>query len=119
MIKKGHTIKGSKALLLGITFKENCPDIRNSKVIDIYRELQQFGVETDVYDPLVNKDEVKKELGIDVITGKGLDKNYAAIIIAVAHTVFQEMDFMQYKRNNAVIFDIKGCIGKELADARL
>ncbi|MGN6213118.1 nucleotide sugar dehydrogenase [Parafilimonas sp.] len=119
MIKKGHTIKGCKALLLGIAFKENCPDIRNSKVIDIYRELQQFGVETDVYDPLVNKEEVKKELGIDVITRQEITKDYAAVIIAVAHTVFLEMDFMPYKKNNAVIFDIKACIGKELADARL
>jgi UDP-N-acetyl-D-galactosamine dehydrogenase len=119
MIKKGHTIKGSKALLLGITFKENCPDIRNSKVIDIYSELQQFGVETDVYDPLVNKEEVKKELGIDVITRQEITKDYAAVIIAVAHAAFLEMDFMPYKKNNAVIFDIKACIGKELADARL
>lgn len=119
MIKKGHTIKGSKALLLGITFKENCPDIRNSKVIDIYRELEQFGVETDVYDPLANKEEVKKELGIDVITRQEITKDYAAVIIAVAHAAFLEMDFMPYKKNNAVIFDIKGCIGKELADARL
>ncbi len=119
MIKKGHTIKGCKTLLLGIAFKENCPDIRNSKVIDIYRELQQFGVETDVYDPLVNKEEVKKELGINVITAEEIDKHYAAVIIAVAHAAFLEMDFMPYKKNNAVIFDIKGCIGKELADARL
>lgn len=119
MIKKGHTIKGSKALLLGIAFKENCPDIRNSKVIDIYRELEQFGVETDVYDPLANKEEVKKELGIDVITRQEITKDYAAVIIAVAHATFLEMDFMPYKKNNAVIFDIKACIGKELADARL
>lgn len=119
MIKKGHTIKGCKALLLGIAFKENCSDIRNSKVSDIYRELQQFGVETDVYDPLVNKEEVKKELGIDVITRQEITKDYAAVIIAVAHAAFLEMDFMPYKKNNAVIFDIKGCIGKELADARL
>ncbi|SFQ51377.1 nucleotide sugar dehydrogenase [Parafilimonas terrae] len=119
MIKKGHTIKGCKALLLGLAFKENCPDIRNSKVIDIYNELRQFGVETDVYDPLADREEVMKELGIGMVSRQETDKNYAAVIIAVAHREFLEMDFMPYKKNNAVIFDVKGCIGKELADARL
>lgn len=119
MIKKGHTIKGCRALLLGIAFKENCPDTRNSKVIDIYRELEQFGVETDVYDPLVDKEAVKEELGVSVISREAIRSDYAAVIIAVAHKEFLEIDFSRYKKNNAIIFDIKGCIGKELADARL
>lgn len=119
MIEKGHTIKGSDALIMGIAFKENCPDIRNSKVIDIYHELIQFGLKVDVYDPWANSAEVKKEFGIDIILKVDPKKNYAAIIIAVAHNKFLSFDFKKYKAKNAVIFDAKACLEKGVADARL
>ena len=83
MINNGHTLKNSKVLLLGITFKENCPDIRNSKAVDVYNEIVDFGIETDVFDPWANADEVQAEYGIAL---KGdLDQSYQAIILAVAH----------------------------------
>ncbi|HEY2727620.1 MAG TPA: nucleotide sugar dehydrogenase [Parafilimonas sp.] len=119
MIEKGHKIKNANALIMGIAFKENCPDIRNSKVIDIFNELSQFGLNVDVYDPLANTTEVKKEFGIDTISKIDADKNYAAIIIAVAHKEFLSFDFKKYKENNTVIFDTKACLSRVLADARL
>jgi UDP-N-acetyl-D-galactosamine dehydrogenase len=119
MIEKGHKIKEANALIMGIAFKENCPDIRNSKVIDIFNELTQFGLHVDIYDPLANKEEVKKEFGIDTISEIHPDKNYAAIIIAVAHKEFLSFNFKKYKENNTVIFDTKACLSRELADARL
>lgn len=119
MIAKGHAIKGSNVLIMGITFKENCPDIRNSKVIDIYYELKQYGVEADIYDPLANKTEVEQKFGIDLITKINTNKKYVAIIIAVAHKEFLDFDFKYYKKNNTVIFDAKAFVDRELADARL
>lgn len=119
MIAKGHKIKSSNALIMGIAFKENCPDIRNSKVIDIYHELIQFGLIVDVYDPYANADEVKKQFGIDIISTIDPKKNYAAIIIAVAHNEFLHFDFKKYKKNKAIIFDTKACLDKNIADARL
>lgn len=119
MIAKNHKIKGSNALIMGITFKENCPDIRNSKVIDIVHELQQFGVDVDVYDCWAGKEEVENEFGINILKEIDPLKNYAAIVIAVAHKEFVCFDFKKYKENNTVIFDAKACISKELSDARL
>jgi len=118
MIGKGHVIKGSSALILGITFKENCPDVRNTKVVDIYNELIQFGVNVDVYDPWADPAEVKHEYGISILS-KLSDKNYDAVIVAVAHNEFLEIDFKKYKANNAVIFDTKACIDRALVDGRL
>lgn len=119
MIEKDHKIKSSNALIMGIAFKENCPDIRNSKVIDIYHELVQFGLNVDVYDPHANAGEVKKEFGIDIISKVDAKKNYAAIIIAVAHNEFLTFDFKKYKKNNTIIFDTKACLDRNIADARL
>jgi UDP-N-acetyl-D-galactosamine dehydrogenase len=119
MIEKGHKIKSSNALIMGIAFKENCPDIRNSKVIDIYHELVQFGLLADVYDPHANADEVKKQFGIDIISTIDPKKNYSAIIIAVAHDEFLQFNFKKYKKNKAVIFDTKACLERNIADARL
>lgn len=118
MIGKGHTIKGANALILGITFKENCPDVRNTKVVDIYNELIQFGINVDVYDPWAHAPEVKHEYGIDILSNVS-DKNYDAVIVAVAHNEFLEIDFKKYKANNAVIFDTKACIDRALVDGRL
>lgn len=117
MIQKGHAIKGAKVLVLGVTFKENCPDIRNSKVIDIYTELIQFGLIVDVYDPNVNSADVKKEYGIIMVDK--LDK-YDAIILAVSHNEFLKLNIDELKKNNeAVVYDIKSFLDKKIVDARL
>lgn len=118
MIGKGHAVKGSSALILGITFKENCPDVRNTKVVDIYSELVQFGIKVDVYDPWADKEEVMTEYGIRLIE-KLSDKTYDSIIVAVSHSEFLTLDFNNIKTPNAVIFDTKACIDREIVDGRL
>jgi UDP-N-acetyl-D-glucosamine/UDP-N-acetyl-D-galactosamine dehydrogenase len=117
LIKKGHKIEGSKVLILGITFKENCPDIRNSRVIDVYNELKEFGVDIDVYDPWANKQEVHEEYGVNLIDK--LDNKYDGILLAVSHNEYQSINLENFKNNNAVIFDIKGVLDKDSVDARL
>jgi UDP-N-acetyl-D-glucosamine/UDP-N-acetyl-D-galactosamine dehydrogenase len=119
MIEKGHTVKCAKALLLGITFKENCPDVRNTKVVDIYNELVQFGIETDVYDPWADAEEVKHEYGVDLIKTFDSSKVYDAVIVAVAHNEFATIDYAKMKRDNTVIFDTKSILAREIVDARL
>lgn len=118
MIQKGHTIKGSNALILGVTFKENCPDVRNTKVVDIRSELLQFGLNVDVYDPWADHDEVKHEYNIDLLP-KLNGKRYQAVIVAVSHDEFHAIDFQALKDNNTVIFDTKAFLNRELVDARL
>jgi UDP-N-acetyl-D-galactosamine dehydrogenase len=103
--------------MLGITFKENCPDIRNSRVVDIYKELVDFGMDVDVYDPWANAAEVKHEHGIELVS-KLADK-YQAIVLTVAHNEFLDLPFAALKAENGVIFDIKSILSKDLADARL
>ena len=118
MIHKGHTVKGARVLVLGITFKENCPDIRNSRVIDVIRELQDFGCNVDVYDPWADPEEVKEEYGIDLILNSQFSiLNYDAVVIAVAHNEFKKIDLNT--SNKTVVFDIKGTLKKERVDARL
>ena len=117
LINKGQKIAGAKTLMLGITFKENCPDIRNSRVVDIYKELVDFGMDVDVYDPWANPAEVKHEHGIDLVTK--LASSYQAIVLTVAHTEFLDLPFAALKAENGVIFDIKSILSKDLADARL
>ncbi|MBR6803358.1 MAG: nucleotide sugar dehydrogenase, partial [Paludibacteraceae bacterium] len=119
MIGKGDRIKGAKVLLMGITFKENCPDIRNTKVVDIYNELIDFGVEVDVYDPWADADEVKEEYGIEVSDKVDNSKLYDGVILAVAHRQFKEYDFKHQKENNAVIYDVKNFLDRDLVDGRL
>ena len=117
MIQKGITVKGAKALVLGITFKENCPDIRNTRVVDIVDELQQFGMQVDVYDPHANADEVAEEYGITLCSTIG--SNYTAIIVCVAHQEFKTLDYKNSIANPAVIFDTKAIWDKDAVDARL
>ncbi len=118
MIKNDVKIKGSKALILGVTFKENCPDIRNSRVIDIYKELMQFGLDVDVYDPWADPAEVKHEYGIDLLAQLN-GKKYEAVIIAVSHNEFLKIDFNEMKGNHTVIFDTKAFIDRSMTDGRL
>jgi UDP-N-acetyl-D-galactosamine dehydrogenase len=118
MIKKGIKIKGANVLILGITFKENCPDIRNTKILDVYNELISFGAKVDVFDSVANKMDVKKELKIDLIADF-CQKNYAAIILAVAHKDFKSIDFKNLKSDKRVIFDAKSFIKRKYIDGRL
>jgi UDP-N-acetyl-D-galactosamine dehydrogenase len=119
MIKKGHKIEGSKVLVLGITFKENCPDIRNSRVIDVIRELEDFGCNVEVSDYWADAKEVKHEYDLDLIIDKqALDKQiYDAVILAVAHDQYKALNKEQIFNNNTVVFDIKGILDN--ADGRL
>lgn len=118
MIKKGHKIDGAKAVILGITFKENCPDIRNSRVIDIYSELQQFGLNVDVYDPHANKEEVQNQYKIKLVDK--INTKYDAVILAVSHSEFLEIDYKNLRKDNStVIFDSKSFLDRTLVDARL
>ncbi len=122
MIQKEHKIAGSKVLVLGITFKENCPDIRNSRVIDVVRELEEFGTNVSVYDPWADSAEVQREYGLDLIdpstTGYGLRiTDYNAIILAVAHDKFRELDL--HTNDRQVLFDIKSFIDNTRVDGRL
>jgi UDP-N-acetyl-D-galactosamine dehydrogenase len=117
MIDKGHIIRDSKALMLGITFKENCPDIRNSKAIDVYNELTDFGVEVDVFDPWASKEEVNQEYGISLIDE--VKDEYKAIVLAVAHNKFVSLDLSKFKTSDAIVFDIKAVLDINEVDARL
>lgn len=118
MISKGLSIKGSRALVMGITFKENCPDIRNSKAIDVIRELKGFGLDVDVFDPWAGADEVYNEFGIKLKQDINLT-DYATIVLVVAHTQFLEMDFTQLSRTNTILYDVKSVLPRALVDGRL
>jgi len=123
MVKKGISIAGSRVLILGITFKENCPDIRNSQVIDIYNELGQFGLNVDIYDPNANAGAVKKQHGIDLINDAGFIRAnnllYDAIILAVSHKEFIGLNLQPFCKVNKVIFDTKAVLDREIVDGRL
>ena len=110
-------INKSDILILGITFKENCPDIRNSRVIDVIRELQSFGTNIDVYDPEADAAEVNHEYRLSLI--KKVEKRYHAIVLAVGHQVFNSLDWNAIKFDNTVIYDVKGILAKDKSTARL
>lgn len=119
MIHKGHKIQGAKALILGMTFKEDCPDIRNSRVIDIYNELNQFGVCVDVYDPHANHTEVHEEYNIKLINDI-YENSYDAVILAVSHKEFLDIDFKKLRNgHNAILFDTKSYLDRSIIDGRL
>ncbi|WAC40218.1 nucleotide sugar dehydrogenase [Pedobacter sp. SL55] len=119
MIQKDLKIKGAKALIMGITFKEDCPDVRNTRIVDIYHELKQFGLEVDVYDPLADPIEVEKEYGIKILSTRKQNLVYDAVIVAVAHNEFLGFNFNEIVSEQGVIFDTKACLDRNLVDARL
>jgi UDP-N-acetyl-D-galactosamine dehydrogenase len=119
MIQKDHRIKGSRALIMGITFKENCPDVRNTRVVDIYNELTSFGLNVDVYDPWASIAEVRDTYGIEIVNSVDATLLYNAVVIAVAHREFLSYDFLRIKENNGVIYDTKAIIDRSLVDGRL
>ena len=118
MNKKGVLVKDAKILLLGITFKENCPDIRNTKIVDIYNTLAEYTDNVTVYDPWANAASVKHEYGIDIITELNGEK-YNAVVLAVAHNEFKELDVTSLVQDNSVIYDVKGVLPREIVDGRL
>ena len=117
MVDKGIPIKSSNALVMGITFKEDCPDIRNSRVIDVVHELKSFGLNVDVYDPQADKEEVKEEYDVDLI--KDVTKKYDCLVLAVSHKEFLSIDLNDFKKENSVVYDVKGILAKSLVDKRL
>jgi UDP-N-acetyl-D-glucosamine/UDP-N-acetyl-D-galactosamine dehydrogenase len=118
LIAKNHVISNSKTLLLGITFKENCPDIRNSKVIDIFHELQQFSMQVDVFDPHADKQEVNEEYGITLIDA--ITKKYDSIILAVSHAEFLHLDIRSICSSDAsIVFDLKSFLNRDIVNHRL
>ena len=118
MIQKGIRIKDSNILILGITFKENCPDVRNTKVVDVYNELKTYNTNLDVFDPWANKKEVQEEFGISLIENWD-QKHYDAIVIAVAHNEFKNIPFSKLSSNSTVIYDTKALVKRNLVDGRL
>lgn len=121
MIKKNHQIQNSKVLILGLTFKENCPDIRNTRVVDIVNELKDFGCEIDLYDPWADSQEVKHEYNLEMKTADVLKNlgTYSAVILAVSHNQFLELNINNIKNTKTVFYDLKGLFSKHLSDGRL
>ena len=118
LISKNHVISNSRVLILGVTFKEDCPDIRNSKVIDIFLELQQFNMKVDVYDPHADRYEVMEEYRINLV--ESISDKYDAIILAVSHKEFLELDMRSIcSSTNSIIYDIKSFLDRSIVDARL
>lgn len=117
MMKRGLAVLQSKVLMLGITFKENCPDVRNTRSIDVYDELTALNVDVDVYDPWADKAEVKRELDLELIPE--LKDKYRAIILTVAHQEFLDIDLQAILEKGGVVYDVKGVLKEEFVDARL
>ena len=121
MASKGSHISSARALVLGLSFKENCPDLRNTKVIEIINELESYNVNVDVYDPVVDKQEASDEYGINLVS-KLENGTYDAVIIAVAHDEYRNMladDYRALCKDNGIIFDVKYVLPKDAVDGRL
>lgn len=119
MIKKDISVKDAKILVLGITFKENCPDVRNTKAVDILSTLKTYGTDLTLFDPWASPEEVKHEYGWDSTNTLVEGEKYDAVILAVAHKEFEELNLAQLRKPNSVIYDVKGVLPREVVDARL
>lgn len=119
MNKKGLLVKDAKILILGITFKENCPDIRNTKVVDIYTSLEEYTKNVTVYDPWANKENVKREYDVDIVSELPTGEKFDAVILAVAHNQFKELDIKSLVVDNGVVYDVKGILDRTIIDGRL
>lgn len=116
MIKKNINVNGAEVLLLGITFKENCPDVRNTKIVDVIAALEDFGVKVTIFDPWASPEEVKHEYG--VISSQGLPaQKFDAVVLGVAHKEFLNLNIDSLKKENAVVYDVKGVL--ESSDGKL
>ena len=119
MNKKGVLVKDARILILGITFKENCPDVRNTKIVDIYQTLEEYTQNITVYDPWANPEKVKSEYGINIVTELSIGEKYDAVINAVAHKQFAELDVCALCKDTGVIYDVKGILDRNIVDGRL
>jgi UDP-N-acetyl-D-galactosamine dehydrogenase len=119
MIKNDIIVKGANVLLLGITFKENCPDVRNTRVVDIIRELESYKINLTIYDPWAKPGEVMHEYGIDIITQLPEGALFDSIVLAVAHKDFLDTDWTKRIKKGGIIYDVKGCLDKNMVSARL
>ena len=122
MIHEGHAIAGARVLVLGFTFKENCPDLRNTHVIDLVRELHGFGAKVDVYDPWADRAEARHEYAIDLLAEMPAPGHYDALVVAVAHDQFKTLGIDGLRRlanDRAIIYDIKGLLPKDQVNGRL
>jgi UDP-N-acetyl-D-galactosamine dehydrogenase len=117
MIKKGISVNGASLLMLGITFKENCPDVRNTKIVDVIRALKEYGIVVTIYDPLANVEEVKKEYKLETINSLPTEK-FDAIVLGVSHKEFLKLNFSGLQKENSLLYDVKGVLGT-IADNRL
>lgn len=111
MIKKNIKVNGAQILMLGITFKENCPDVRNTKIVDVIKALESYSVQVTVYDPWANPDEVQHEYGLICHAELDAASKFDALVLGVAHTVFTSLDLEPLKNENAVVYDVKGVLG--------
>lgn len=118
MNKKGVVVKDAKILLLGVTFKENCPDIRNTKIVDIYSTLEEYTDNITVYDPWANAASVKHEYNIDIVNELPSEK-FDAVILGVAHKQFLELDIKSLVKEDGVVYDVKGILPRDIVDGRL
>ena len=116
-MKRSLPVLGSNVLMLGITFKGNCPDIRNTRAIDVYEELQSYNVNVDVYDPWADTNEVSAEFGFDLIENP--NKKYHAVILTVAHKEFLNQDLRSQLIDGGIVYDVKGALKMKDIDARL
>lgn len=118
MISRDIKIKNADVLVLGITFKENCPDVRNTKVVDVVRSLKEYGANVIIYDPWANVDEVEKEYGLQSTKELPAEK-YDAIVLTVAHNEYKELDIISLKKEESVVYDVKGVLSKKIVDKSL
>lgn len=119
MIKKDIVVKGANVLMLGITFKENCTDVRNTRVVDIIRELESYDIKLTIYDPWANAKDVAHEYGIEIITSLPEEQLFDSMVLAVAHKDFLNTDWRKRVKKGGIIYDVKGCLDKNTVDARL
>jgi len=117
MIKKGISVNGAELLMLGITFKENCPDVRNTKIVDVVKTLTDYGIKVTIFDPLANVDDVKKEYNLITITSVPNNK-FDAIVLGVSHREFLKLNLSELQKTNSLIYDVKGVLGT-IADNKL
>ena len=122
MIQRGIAVAGARILLLGLTFKENCPDLRNTRVVDLAREFREYGASVDIHDPWADRAQARHEYGIELLAGEPRPGAYDAIVVAVAHDEFRALGVDGLRRlanGRAVVYDIKGVFPKDAVDARL
>lgn len=118
MIQKGIAVKDAKVLMLGITFKENCPDVRNTKIVDVVSSLQDYGLIVEIHDPWANPIEVKHEYNLDLVPSP-IANSYDAVVLGVAHDEFKSFNFKYYSKSTAVVYDVKGVLDANQIDSRL